>query len=366
MEYDPAHKTSSVTSTNSSTSSIWDPLPSLYTGRADSVSSAYDFDDLQEPESFNGHGLHSIVLNADNEQQQKSFNDLLNSFLEENQIKEEVIGHQELPSSDSLCHGKRAKRPYQEIEEEDKKNRELLSDDQKRANHIASEQKRRNTIRGGFKELTEIIPTLKNINNSKSTILFKSVEYIKQLDKRNKALKDRLAKLQQRAQQKALKKHSNLPPSAIAALIAHKNQQKQLELLQEQLRVQQALLTKHNIQPHQSLYPFTYTASSTGGDYHSILIPTMIDTPTTSTTTSPTFQHASLPLSNCTSSSVNSSISFSTPAALVMPSDEWPQQQHLAPGFIIPADENYNQNHSSFRERLLGSGKLNQLRKVSM
>ncbi|KAI8641047.1 hypothetical protein BD408DRAFT_389526 [Parasitella parasitica] len=365
MEYDPAHKTSSVTSTSSSTSSIWDPLPSLYTGRADSVSSAYDFDDLQEPESFNDHSLHSIVLNEDNEQQQKSFNEFLNSFLEENQIKEEVIGHHELPPPDSLCNGKRPKRPYQEIEEQDKKNRDLLSDDQKRANHIASEQKRRNTIRGGFKELTEIIPTLKNINNSKSTILFKSVEYIKQMDKRNKALKERLAQLQQRVQQKTLKKHSNLPSSAIAALIAHKNQQKQLELLQEQLRVQQALLTKHNIQPHQSLYPFAHTASSKDGDYHSISIPAMIDTPTTSTATSPTLQHASLPLSTSLSSSVNNSISFSSPAALVMPSDEW-QQQHLAPSFIIPADENYNQNHLSFRERLLSSGKLNHLRKISM
>ncbi|CAO3611221.1 unnamed protein product [Mucor fragilis] len=381
MEYDPAHKTSSVTSTSSSTSSIWDPLPSLYTGRADSVSSAYDFDDLQEPESFNEPNLHAIALNDENEQQQKSFNEFLNNFLEENQIKKEFIGHHEVPSSNNLLsHGNiKSKRPYQEMVEDDeeinKKNRELLSDDQKRANHIASEQKRRNTIRGGFKELTEIIPTLKNINNSKSTILFKSVDYIKQLDKRNKALKDRLVQLQQKVQQKTLKKHSNLPPSAIAALIAHKNQQKQLELLQEQLRVQQALLTKHNIQPHQSLYPTTHKASSNGGDYHSISIPAMIDTPTTSTTTSPTLQHASLPLSSPQTVNNSNSISFSTPAALVMPSDEWQQHphahhqhphQHSAPSFIIPADENYNQNHLSFRERLLSSGKLNHLRKISM
>lgn len=87
MEYDPAHKTSSVTSTSSSTSSIWDPLPSLYTGRADSVSSAYDFDDLQEPEPFNEPNFHPIALNDENEQQQKSFNEFLNNFLEENQIK---------------------------------------------------------------------------------------------------------------------------------------------------------------------------------------------------------------------------------------------------------------------------------------
>lgn len=51
MEYDASHKASSVTSISSSSSS-WDPLPSLYTGRADSVSSAYELDDLQEPEPF--------------------------------------------------------------------------------------------------------------------------------------------------------------------------------------------------------------------------------------------------------------------------------------------------------------------------
>ncbi|KAI8876543.1 hypothetical protein K501DRAFT_160622, partial [Backusella circina FSU 941] len=68
--------------------------------------------------------------------------------------------------------------------------KDLLSEDEKRLNHIASEQKRRNTIRSGFKELTEIIPTLKNINNSKSTILFKAVEYIKHLDRRNRGLRE--------------------------------------------------------------------------------------------------------------------------------------------------------------------------------
>ncbi|KAI9021582.1 Myc-type, basic helix-loop-helix domain-containing protein, partial [Phycomyces nitens] len=77
-----------------------------------------------------------------------------------------------------------------------KPNRDLLTEDEKRANHIASEQKRRNTIRSGFKDLTDIIPTLKNINNSKSTVLFKAVDYIRHLEKRNKGLKDRLAALQ--------------------------------------------------------------------------------------------------------------------------------------------------------------------------
>ncbi|KAI7907998.1 Myc-type, basic helix-loop-helix domain-containing protein, partial [Cokeromyces recurvatus] len=74
--------------------------------------------------------------------------------------------------------------------------RDTLTEDEKRMNHIASEQKRRNTIRSGFKELTEIVPTLKNINNSKSTILFKAVDYIKYLDKRNRNLNEKITLLQ--------------------------------------------------------------------------------------------------------------------------------------------------------------------------
>ena len=261
----------------------------------------------------------------------------------------------------TLCHGNGSnlKRTHQQVtateeEEEDQKNKELLSDDQKRANHIASEQKRRNTIRGGFKELTEIIPTLKNINNSKSTILFKSVDYIKQLDKRNKSLKDRLALLQARVQQKQQKKQEKqqLHPNAVAALLAHKNQQKQLELLQQQLRVQQALLTKHNI----PLY--------NNGGYHSISIPAMDDTPVTSATTSPILTHSSL-------STVNNhqihqqhlqhhhhKTTFSPGAALVIPADEYSN----CASFNIPADE-HDQPKNSFRERLLSSGKLNHLKR---
>ncbi|CAG8548634.1 14036_t:CDS:2 [Gigaspora rosea] len=76
----------------------------------------------------------------------------------------------------------------------------LLTEEEKRANHIASEQKRRNTIRAGFKELTDIIPTLKNVNNSKSTILFKAVDYIKYLERRNRNLKERAGLLEMRVE----------------------------------------------------------------------------------------------------------------------------------------------------------------------
>ncbi|KAG2208735.1 hypothetical protein INT47_007834 [Mucor saturninus] len=309
MEYDASHKASSVTST-SSNSSIWDPLPSLYTGRADSVSSAYD--ELPEPEP-----IEAYVPQLEKKQDEKTFSEFLNSFFKE-EVKDKV------PSS----HGKRR------LEEEE--NRELLSDDQKRANHIASEQKRRNTIRGGFKELTEIIPTLKNINNSKSTILFKSVDYIKQLDKRNKSLRERLSLLQQQRKKP----------------ITHK---KQVQLLQEQLRAQQELLTRHNIHS----IPLYTTHSS-------ISIPAMDDTPVTSTTNSPTMPHASLPTVNIHHHQFHQQQqnTYQTPAALVIPADDWSHSN--APSFNIPADDHHHHHHypqHSFRERLLSSGKLNHLRK---
>jgi hypothetical protein len=158
-------------------------------------------------------------------------------------------------------------------------NRDLLTDDEKRINHIASEQKRRNTIRLGFKDLTDIIPTLKNINNSKSTILFKAVDYIKHLDRRNYGLLEKVASLQvrTRAQNRMQKKarssnsqrykqvfgNQELPAHTVSALIAHKDQQRQLQELQDQLRAQQQLLTKHNIIP-------THKSSS---QYNSISIP---------------------------------------------------------------------------------------------
>ncbi|KAI7854495.1 hypothetical protein BDC45DRAFT_127784 [Circinella umbellata] len=204
--------------------------------------------------------------------------------------------------------------------------RELLTDEERRANHIASEQKRRNTIRNGFKELTDIIPTLKNINNSKSTILFKAVEYVRHLEKRNRGLREKLASLQLRLEvegrmvmnRASFYRHSNgsssstasnahhsrshhqMAPETLAALMAHKNQQKQLEMLQHQLRLQQELLTKHNIK-----YPQPSTS-------HSI----------------------------------------STASALVVPADLRRHGALDAPSFIIPADEEYG-NETAQRERLL-------------
>jgi hypothetical protein len=274
-------------------------------------------------------------------------------------------------SSSSLYHGNsnNKKRSRQDDEDEaaagaseaeaEQQRKDLLSNDQKRANHIASEQKRRNTIRGGFKELTEIIPTLKNINNSKSTILFKSVDYIKQLDKRNKSLRDKLALLQSRVQQKK-RKQQQQPLN---------QQQKQLEFLQEQLRIQQELLTKHNI-------PLLYNS-----EYNSISIPCMDDTPLNSTTTSPIISHASLPSivnnrqhhynhhqqhSSIQHNNTYTATATADSTSIFIPADN---DHSSAPSFTIPADfdhhfgNNHHEKNHSFRERLLSSGKLDHLKR---
>ncbi|KAI8360555.1 hypothetical protein B0O80DRAFT_439581 [Mortierella sp. GBAus27b] len=76
--------------------------------------------------------------------------------------------------------------------------KELLTEEEKRANHIASEQKRRNTIRNGFKDMTDIIPDLRDVNSSKSTILFKAVDFIKHLERQNRALQEKANQLESR------------------------------------------------------------------------------------------------------------------------------------------------------------------------
>lgn len=97
MDYDPAHKTSSVTSTSSS-SSTWDPLPSLYTGRADSVSSAFELDDLQEPEPFEINSLllppppHPPMIETKTEAMEgEQFSEFLNSFFKEDTTAANIV-----------------------------------------------------------------------------------------------------------------------------------------------------------------------------------------------------------------------------------------------------------------------------------
>lgn len=80
------------------------------------------------------------------------------------------------------------------------KSKELLTADEKRANHIASEQKRRQNIRLGFEALSRLVPEISRatatqigpkVIPSKATILEKTIEFIRYLEKRNQKLKSR-------------------------------------------------------------------------------------------------------------------------------------------------------------------------------
>ncbi|KAG2198642.1 hypothetical protein INT47_001781 [Mucor saturninus] len=274
MEYDATHKASSITSTTSTISTVstsstntWDAI--LPTPETKDEEYPYDTigfspiylqhgDQITAPTTFRRKASAPITAN--------NYQPIRPSPVQRHRSLTSVL-------------------PVKKI------NRDLLSDNEKRINHIASEQKRRNTIRLGFKDLTDIIPTLKNINNSKSTILFKAVDYMKHLDRRNRTLLEKLSALQARSrahahtmqQKKARSSNSQrykqvfgvqhqqhhhqqpqqeLPAHTINALIAHKDQQRQLQELQDQLRVQQQLLKKHNIIP-----------SSNASQYNSISIP---------------------------------------------------------------------------------------------
>lgn len=133
-----------------------------------------------------------------------------------------------------------------------KPHKELLTEEEKRSNHIASEQKRRSMIRSGFKDLTEIVPTLKNINNSKSTVLFKAVDYVKYLEKRNRNLREKIKNLEVRVEVEGrmgvLGRYNNYPKPdsapASAALLQHKTQQRQLMELQEKLQLHQKMIAQ--------------------------------------------------------------------------------------------------------------------------
>ncbi|CAO3648199.1 unnamed protein product [Cunninghamella echinulata] len=424
--YDPSHKASSITSTTSTNS--WDTVPSLATSSVcdidsplikdqptfeDSLQTSNDreyltmyFNEVNKDQStFNNNHQHQHFLNhlfTEEKSNDKECNNNPSNLLRNtentpiylHQSHEITVPHSTKLSNETnkMIKPELINNNNELVEEDDdtssvlskrsRQARELLTEDEKRANHIASEQKRRNTIRNGFKEMTEIIPTLKNINNSKSTILFKAVEYIRHLDKRNRGLREKLNALQLRLevegrmnglirtpyhllhrrhhpqssphhhylndhQNKKSRSnhhhhhshsHSHLPPETMAALIAHKNQQKQLELLQEQLRYQQQLLAKHNI-------PTNNLNSSTSSLYNSISIPT--------DHTSSSFHHhhhrisvnsPSSPSTTITSyPSSSSSQHRSSAPALVMPNmaeDSWnPTSTLNTPSFNIPADE---------------------------
>ncbi|ORY92312.1 hypothetical protein BCR43DRAFT_498155 [Syncephalastrum racemosum] len=315
--YDPKHKASSITSTTSTNSNT--SVPSFYSSGRESSVCDFDSPSLQEPPLPSTEEFHFGLSLPPNE---KPF-DILSTFFDaqqqtpadptpvylqhatilppqQQQTTEETqhVQHSQQPqpleetpatvpettnadagSSEPHLLRKRRQSSCDEDQKEDQQHaRELLTEEERRANHIASEQKRRNTIRSGFRELTDIIPTLKNINNSKSTILFKAVEYIRHLDKRNRGLREKLGSLQLRLEVDSYNRRHSQPhqphhhhhrgsmptmptpssntqphhrrntveeqPKHLSAWIHH---QRQLAELQEQLRYQQELLARHNI-----------------------------------------------------------------------------------------------------------------------
>lgn len=86
-----------------------------------------------------------------------------------------------------------------------------LSQDERRVHHVASEHKRRQSIRSGLKQLTEWVPHMKSIPHSKSTLLFKTADYIKRTEKRNRVLRDRLLRLQYRVAQELVQSQQQQP-----------------------------------------------------------------------------------------------------------------------------------------------------------
>ncbi|KAG0371121.1 hypothetical protein BC939DRAFT_529655 [Gamsiella multidivaricata] len=134
--------------------------------------------------------------------------------------------------------------------------KELLTEEEKRANHIASEQKRRNTIRNGFKDMTEIIPDLKDVNSSKSTILFKAVDFIKHLERRNRILQEKANQLearmhlQQQQQQQQQQQRGSMRPSHHIQHLQQQQQQQQQHPHQHQQQQGHPLGAMHYTQQH--------------------------------------------------------------------------------------------------------------------
>lgn len=166
------------------------------------------------PASTTENNSNKFVMDTDEDEERRR-NSILRSLDEQKRIHQRELTMTEPPPSpwpsSSVTSKRERKRSADTLEEREGKKRtmqerrnrphkELLTTEEKRANHIASEQKRRSTIRTGFKDLTEIIPTLKNMNNSKSAVLFKAVDYIRYLEKRNRGLRDKLHTLTVRVQ----------------------------------------------------------------------------------------------------------------------------------------------------------------------
>ncbi|KAK3683514.1 hypothetical protein B0T22DRAFT_249629 [Podospora appendiculata] len=80
--------------------------------------------------------------------------------------------------------------------------RENLSEEQKRTNHIRSEQKRRGLIADGYASLTQLVPSLKENNFSKSQMLNSAADYLSKVQAGNVELEALFTRAQ-----------SNTPPA---------------------------------------------------------------------------------------------------------------------------------------------------------
>jgi hypothetical protein len=99
--------------------------------------------------------------------------------------------------------GRPKKRKKVEVEDDKQPKRELLTENEKRLNHVVSEQRRRALIKDGFTTLVELTPELQQSpvntgpgntggSHSKSTILFKAADYIKELKQQIEGLQAQL------------------------------------------------------------------------------------------------------------------------------------------------------------------------------
>ncbi|RPA73550.1 hypothetical protein BJ508DRAFT_186175, partial [Ascobolus immersus RN42] len=74
-------------------------------------------------------------------------------------------------------------------EEEEK---QLSKHEKRRRNHLNSEKRRRENIKGGMDSLVDLVPSCRNIQESKANILRKTKDYIMQLLASNRDLTYRL------------------------------------------------------------------------------------------------------------------------------------------------------------------------------
>jgi hypothetical protein len=122
--------------------------------------------------------------------------------------------------------GRPKKRKRSESEDE-KPKRDLLTEDEKRINHVVSEQRRRALIRDGFQALVSLTPALQTqpVNtgpgntggsHSKSTILFKAADYIKELQQQVDQLKSQLRMEKEKYKYPYQPSFVNVPPSFLA------------------------------------------------------------------------------------------------------------------------------------------------------